>query len=308
MRWPGRRGLSALAVVAAALALAGSSALQLGSGGAGPPADGELVFPSLAPTVGDAPERACGDYSPSPPPDCAELNGWTSSDYAGGSNQNGVNERMEFVPDPSGSGKVVLRMDVFGDDVADQWGGTRVSAYANDVHRNGSTSWTAFGVYIPVGFQYADTWNLYYQIKDHNFSNASFALELANGSNCSPSVGPRNQFCWVKKIGGEVRTQLMPAQEGHWHYLVQNTRWSDQADGFNKVWFGVDAIPDTSRPPLVSYTGNTLAAAGSTGRENILIYRGAGPSSQHQVAYYCGFHEAADPARAKVLSNCPAAR
>jgi hypothetical protein len=259
----------------------------------------------LAPTVGDAPERACGDYSPSPPPDCAELNGWTSSDYAGGSNQNGVNERMEFVRDPAGSGKVVLQMDVFGDDVADQWGGTRVSAYTNGVHPNGSTSWSAFGVYIPVGFQYADTWNLYYQIKDPNFSNASFALELANGSNCSTSVGPRNQFCWVKKIGGEVRTHLMQAQEGHWHYLVQNTHWSDQADGYNKVWFGVDAIPDTSRPPLVSSTGNTLAAAGSSGRENILIYRGAGPSSQHQVVYYCGFHEAADAARAKVLSNCP---
>jgi hypothetical protein len=110
----------------------------------------------------------------------------------------------------------------------------------------------------------------------------------------------------VKKIGGEVRTRLMQAQEGHWHYVVQNTHWSDQADGFNKVWMRADSMPDTSQPPLVSSVGQTLATSSSDGRENILIYRGPGPSSQHQVVYYCGFHEAADAARAKVLSNCPA--
>ena len=148
---------------------------------------------------------------------------------------------------------------------------------------------------------------LYYQIKDPNFTNSSFALELANGPNCSASVAPRNQFCWVKKIGGQVRSHLAQAQEGHWHYVVQNTHWTHLTDGFNRVWFGVDAIPDTSQPPHVTYTGKTLATAGSTGRENLLIYRDPGPSSEHQVVYYCGFHSAADAARAKVLTNCPAA-
>ena len=263
-----------------------------------------MTFPFLAPVIGDAPTRACDD--PSAPANCGGFEGFSQTDYEGWGTQNGVNERMEFVADPSGSGKTVLQMEVFGTDTADAFGGTRVSAYKNDVHLNGSTSWSAFGLYIPVGFQYADAWSLYYQIKDHNFSNSSFALELANGSNCSVSVGPRNQFCWVKKIGGEVRTHLAQAQEGHWHYVVQNTHWSNLADGFNRVWFGVDAIPDTSRPPAVSSVGQTLATSSSTGRENLLIYRGPGPSSEHQVVYFCGFHEAADAATAKILPYCPA--
>jgi hypothetical protein len=212
---------------------------------------------------------------------------------------------MEFVADPGGSGKVVLQMDVFGDDIADQWRGTRTSLYRNDQNCSGCEGWTAFAFYIPVGFQYPDDWFTLYEMYYPSGGSPPISLELGtqNGGN------QRNHLYWSNRAVSGAPATLTPlgqAREGSWHYIVEHTGFSSGSSGFNRVWLGYGSVPDTSGPPLVNWVGGTLFGS-SSGRENILLYRGASGPSQHQTLYYCGFHEAADAARAKVLSNCPAA-
>jgi hypothetical protein len=210
---------------------------------------------------------------------------------------------MEWVADPGGSGKVVLQMDIYGDDVADQYGGTRTSLYRNDQNCFGCEAWAAFAFYIPNGFKYPDQWFALYQMFYPGGGSPPISLELRthNGGNA------RNHLYWSNRAvsgGPATLTPLGPVSEGAWHYIVQHTRYSS-GSGFNRVWLGYGSVPDTSRPALVNWSGGTLFGS-STGRENIFLYRGASTASQHQTVYFCGFHEAADAARAKVLGNCPA--
>ena len=179
---------------------------------------------------------------------------------------------MEFVADPGGSGKVVLRMDVFGNDIADQWGGTRTSLFRNGQNCSGCEAWTAFAFYIPVGFQYPDDWFTLYQMFYPSGGSPPISLELRthNGGN------QRNHLYWSNRAvsgGPAILTPLGQVHEGSWHYIVQHTRFLFVA-GFNRVWLGYGDVPDTSRPPLVNWLGGTLFGS-SSGRENILLYRGA---------------------------------
>jgi hypothetical protein len=270
--------------------------LVLPAGGAVP----EVVFPRNVLVMADAPERACADFSPAPPANCAAFRDYDRSDYKGGSNQNGVNERMEFVPDPAGSDNVVLRMDVFGTDVADQYGGTRTSIYKKGVNCHGCESWNAFGVFIPVGFVYPDTWMLLYQMFSSG-GNPAQALELRT----SPFGGIRRDYLWWKNqqatTSNRTYAPLGPVQEGHWHYFVQRARYSS-TDGFNTVWHSVDHLPDVTLPPKVNFVGKTLYTT-AAGADHMFMYRDPGPVSQHQTVYFCGFHRAATAAGAMDLSN-----
>jgi hypothetical protein len=218
---------------------------------------------------------------------------------------NGVNERMAWALDPGGSLKTVARFDVYGTDDADQFGGTRTSLYRAADNCSGCVAWQAWGTYIPSNFQFPDDWFALYQ----DFSsggNPPQALELRNGAACDGSA-PRNYLCWKDQTepeSGRNYFPLGPAQPGHWFYIVENIKFLNTSYGFDKVWYAVDALPDTSRPPLVDWHGITAYTTGPN-RSNIFLYRGWSSNSQHQTVYFCGFHRAADAARAKTLPNCP---
>ena len=150
-----------------------------------------------------------------------------------------------------------------------------------------------------------DDWFLLYQ----DFSSSgqpAQALELRNGSGCAGTT-PRNYLCWKDQTApssGVHYFPLAPASPGHWAYVVEHIKFLNTSAGFDKVWYGVDSLPDTSRPPLVDWHGIT-AYTTEPNRSNIFMYRAAGSSSQHQTVYYCGFHRAANALLAKVLVNCP---
>jgi hypothetical protein len=249
------------------------------------------------------PEHACGD--PAPSFDCALLGGFTRSDYEGWAILDGVNERMVWAADPNGSGKTVARFDVYGTDDADEYGGTRTSLYRNPDNCSGCEAWQAWGTYIPSNFQFPDDWFALYQ----DFSsggNPAQALELRNGSGCAGTT-PRNYLCWKDQTApgsGLHYFPLGPASEGHWAYIVEHIKFLNTSAGFDKVWYSVDSLPDTSRAPSVDWSGIT-AYTTDPNRSTIFMYRAAGSSSQHQTVYYCGFHRAADAATAKTLVNCP---
>ena len=218
---------------------------------------------------------------------------------------NSLNERMNWVSDPYGSLKTVAKFDVYGTDDADQWGGTRTTLWRTPDNCSGCEAWQAFGFYIPAGFQYPDDWFLLYQ----DFSsggNPAQALELRNGSGCAGTT-PRTYLCWKDQTAPDSGLHyfpLGPAAEGHWAYIVEHIKFLNTIAGFDQVWYSVDALPDTSRPPLVDWHGIT-AYTTDPNRSNIFMYRAAGSSSQHQTVYYCGFHRAANAVLAKTLVNCP---
>jgi hypothetical protein len=261
------------------------------------------VFPSQPGAAGtDLPEHACGD--PSPSVNCSQGGDWDRSDYEGWASLNGVNERMAWVVDPAGSGKTVVRFDVYGTDLADQYGGNRVSLWKTADNASGSTAWQVFGVLLPAGFVYPDTWFLLYQ----DFSsggNPAQALELM-GAGCVSAM-PRNHFCWKDQTApssGKNYVDLGAVVPGHWFYVAEQIKFLNTSAGFDKVWRSNDALPDTSLAPTVNWAGIT-AYTTAANRSNILLYRDVGPVAQHQTVFYCGFHRASTAVAALSLPNCP---
>jgi chitodextrinase len=252
--------------------------------------------------VGTAfPGHACGDSSPSA--NCADEGGFNRSDYEGWST--GVNDRMSWAADPAGSGKTVARFEVYGDDSADQYGGTRTSLYRNADEQFGEEAWKAFGFYVPLDFQYPDQWFLLYQTFSGG-GNPAQALEL-RGPDCGNGA-PRTELCWKDQTAsgsGRHYFDLGPVTPGHWTYIVENILVSTGSDGFDHVWRTGDAMPDVSKKPTSDWSGIT-AWGSKPSRSNLLLYRGASTHSQHQIVYFCGFTREASSG-ALALPNCPGA-
>jgi hypothetical protein len=267
----------------------------------------ELVFPSAPGASGtDFPEHGCGDFQHPTIPNCGQLSGFDRSDYEGIANNNGVNERMQWVADPSGSGKTVAQFEVYGDDSADTYGGTRAAIFETGPNSNdGKDGWFSFGVYIPVGFQYPNSWFLLMQNKDAA-NNPVQDFELL-GAGCASSA-PRNHICWRNR-GASNTTLLLKdlglVQQGHWFYLTDFIQFRTTAVGSIKVWSSFDVKPNVAGAPQVSES-NIITQGGTNNRSHILLYRGASAHTEHQVVYFCGFHRATTSAVAQVLSNCPA--
>ena len=261
----------------------------------------ELVFPVNPGAPGSAyPERPCGDASPSP--NCSQLGGFDRGDYEGWSILNGLNERMSWVVDPAGSGHTVSKFDVFGNDDADQFHGTRTSLWRTADNCTGCYAWQAWGTYIPAGFQFPDDWLLLYQ----DFSSGGNPAQSVELRNADCSATPGTTLCWKDQTATGSGKNFFPlgvAQPGHWFYIIENIRFLNNANGFDKVWYAVDQLPNTTLPPNVDWHGITAYTTGAN-RSNIMMYRSLGASSQHQVVYFCGFHRASSEAAARVLPNC----
>jgi hypothetical protein len=208
------------------------------------------------------------------------------------------------VLDPAGSGKTVAQLEVYGDDSADQFGGTRATVYEAGAggNVNGADSWFAYGIYIPAGFQYPDQWFDLFQNKD-SASHPSQALEL-RGAACGS--GTRDHLCYQIRQSGTVMSyyDLGQVQEGHWLYLVAFIQFRTTATGSIKVWTRYDAPPDVSLAPQVDQS-NIVTLQASPSRSDIFLYRGASSHTQHQVVDFCGFHRASNPADAEYLPTCP---
>jgi chitodextrinase len=268
----------------------------------------ELLFPGITGAPGTTlPERGCND--PSPSPNCAQEGGFTRSDYQGSSILNGVNERERWVADPTGSGKTVAQLEVYGDDSADLNGGTRTTLYENNgtANCNGCEAWFVYGYYIPVGFQYPDQW--FALMQNFSPSRPIQTIEL-RGAGCA-SAAPRNHICFGDRPtpSNDYATykDLGPVNEGHWMYIVAHIKFSNTATGSIQVWRSDDKLPDVSQPPIEDREGILTLYSGIDGSaSHLFLYRGASTHSEHQIVDVCGFHRAADYATAKVLPNCPA--
>lgn len=284
-------------------AVGGSSSSQVASP--------ELVFPASPGAAGSSlPERAC--FDPSPSVTCAQANQFRRMDYEGWAVLNGINEREAWAADPSGSGKTVLKMDVYGNDNSDQWGGTR-AAIGSDLQSDqseGKSGWMSLGIYIPVGFQNPDQWMIFYQ----NFStsgNPAQALSL----DFPPGGGTaRNYWKWwnqTQPLSARTTWDLGAATPGHWHYfLIHIDPFTVTSTATVTGYYKIDQmpVPGVDAPKFTQTGVNTLYTGGEAGSKVwLLMYRGAAAATQHQTAYYCGYHRAADSATASVLGNCPLA-
>jgi chitodextrinase len=267
----------------------------------------ELVFPGFTGAPGTTlPERGCND--PSPSANCAQEGGLTRSDYEGSSILNGVNERERWVADPTGSGKTVAQLEVYGDDSADAYGGTRATLYESNktANCNGCEAWFVYGYYIPVGFQYPDQWLALMQ----NFSPSRpiQTIEL-RGAGCA-AAAPRNHVCFGDRPTPSndyvTYKDLGAVNEGHWLYIVAHIKFSNTATGSIQVWRSDDRLPDVSRPPIEDREGILTLYSGIEGSaSHVYLYRGTSTHSQHQIVDVCGFHRARDYATARVLPSCP---
>jgi hypothetical protein len=290
---------AAFAAALAGLVFAASVSARTTRTTSSPP---EFVFPADVGSPGQSlPEHACKD--PSPSANCSVEGGFNRSDYNGWKTLNGVNERMTWASDPAGSSHTVARFDVYGNDNADQYGGTRTSLWRNPDNCSGCTAWQTFGVLIPSGFQYPDGWFLLYQ----DFSsggNPAQSLELM-GAGCV-SAAPRNHLCWKDQTAttsGIHRFDLGAVRQGHWFYITENIEFLNTSSGFDNVWDSWDTKPNVSLAPAVHWSGITAYTTGAN-RSNILLYRATSTASQHQTVYYCGFHRAASAATSQELPNC----
>lgn len=278
-----------------------------------------FYFPGPPGPVGTTlPEHGCGD--PNPSPTCVQLGGFNRLDYECWGNQDancviGQNERMSWVADPAGSGKTVARYEVYGTDRTEQFPDSS-AARGNSWQRppngncNGCEHWQAIGFYLPVGFQRPDQWMLLYQ-NHGGTGNPAQAIELRSGVNCA-SGGPRDRLCYkIQTAPGSGRTyyDMGPVNPGHWHYVVAHIYFTSTASGFVQVWHGTDAMPNVGFPPNVVDRANVntlYPGYENLGFRSMLLYRGASAASQHQVAYYCGFHVDTTAASATYLPTCPA--
>jgi hypothetical protein len=238
---------------------------------------------------------------------CSQAGDFGHLDYEGYNILNGVNERQRWITDPAGSGKTVAQLDVYGNDSADHYGGTRSTLYETNfgTNCNGCNFWFDYGIYIPAGFQYPDQWFLLMENFVGSGSPAQ-ALELM-GAGCV-SAAPRNHVCWrVRQTGGETGTvtDLGLVQEGHWLYVTAYIEFRSTATGVVKVWHAYDQNPDVNGTPDLDRSGiYTLFSGTNDGRSHLFLYRGAASASQHQTVDYCGFHRDTTSASAQYLPNC----
>jgi hypothetical protein len=269
----------------------------------------ELLFPRNPGISGtDLAEHACGDFNGPVSADCAQDDDFKRSDYEGWGNNNGVNERITWALDPTGSGKTVAQYEVYGDDIPDQFGGSpRATLYEGTASNcNGCSAWFTYAYLIPVGFQYPDQWMILMQ----NFISPKPVQEIAlrQGANCTSAVPP-DHICWEERqASGDATTNhdLGPIQEGHWNYIVAHITFSNTATGSYQVWYGVDTLPDVTQIPAVERSNIlTLFSGATASRSDVFIYRGSSTHTQHQVVYVCGFHRALDAATSMTLPNCP---
>jgi chitodextrinase len=275
------------------------------AGSPGATAVSELVFPTNPGIPGATlPQHACED--PSPSTGCAGDSGFNHSDYEGWGNASGSNDRMKFVSDPGGSGKTVVQFDVYGTDTSDQFNQVKTNLWKSPADNcDGCEAWYAVGFYIPKGFVYPDTWFLLMQ-NHGGAGNPAQAIELR----VPPGGGSvRNYIYWKDQTAptsGWTYFPLGPVQEGHWVYIVAHIYLTTASNGSVQVWYKADSLPDVSATPAVNHRNiNTLYPGYGAGTASLPLYRDAGPSSQHQIVYYCGYHRAATAASALNLSNCP---
>jgi len=265
----------------------------------------ELVFPTNLAIPGTTlAQHACED--PSPSAGCFLDNGFNHSDYEGWGSNTGSNDRMKFVSDPGGSGKTVVQFDVYGTDTSDQFNQVKTNLWKTPSDNcNGCEAWYAVGFYIPKGFVYPDTWFLLMQ-NHGGAGNPAQAIELRT----PPGGGSvRNYIYWKDQTAptsGWSYFPLGPVQEGHWVYIVAHIYLTTATNGSVQVWYKVDSLPNVSTTPAFDHRNiNTLYPGYGAGTASLPLYRDAGPSSQHQIVYYCGYHRAANPATALSLPNCP---
>jgi hypothetical protein len=242
-----------------------------------------------------------------PSADCSADNGFNRSDYEGWGNSDDSNDRIRWVDDPGGSGKTVAQFNVYGTDVSDQFSQVKTNLWKTPPDNcNGCEGWYAIGFYIPNGFIYPDTWFLLMQ-NHAGAGNPAQSIELRT----PPGGGSvRNYLYWKDQTAPTSGWRHFPlgrVQEGHWVYLVAHIYLTTTTNGYSQVWYSVDRLPDLSSAPVVNDQSiNTLYPGYGTGTASLPLYRDAGPSSQHQVLYYCGYHRAGDAATAMTLPNCPA--
>jgi chitodextrinase len=288
------------------VSLRASITASSGQCGGGANAVSELMFPSLPGVLGmPLPQHACAD--PNPSATCFADNGFNHSDYEGWGNGEGSNDRLRWVADPTGSGKTVVQFNVYGTDVSDQFSQVKTNLWKTPADNcDGCEGWYAVGFYIPNGFVYPDTWFLLMQ-NHGGAGNPAQAIELRTPPN-GGSV--RNYIYWKNQTAptaGWSYFPLAPVREGHWVYIVAHIYLTTTTNGYVQVWYSSDTLPDVSAPPAVDQQHiNTLYPGYGTGTASLPLYRDAGPSSQHQIVDYCGYHRAGTAATAMNLPNCPA--
>jgi Polysaccharide lyase len=264
----------------------------------------DLIFPSKSPVPAPGtpfPRRLTGD--PSKSSNAADAAGFLRSDYEGwASLAAGNHPRINWVADPLGSGLSVMQMEVFGDDNADQWGGTRctIGSDKSSDQKEGNSGWASMAVLLPTGFQRPDQWMLIWQ----NFStggNPAQAIEFR-----AKSGSTRDTFYWKNQhsqTGTREYYELGPAFLNRWHYFLWYIDFTTSNNGRVAVWYSIDKMPNPDvDPSKVDVRSNTLYSGGGVGSKCWLaMYRGAAAHSQHQVMLYRGYRRSGNLAVARAM-------
>jgi hypothetical protein len=265
------------------------------------PAD--LSYPAASFT-GAYPEHGCAD--PSPSPNCAIMGGLKVSDYEGWSVLNGVNERFAVVDDPAGSGRKVTKVDIFGTDDSDHYGGTRaeLGVWNNHDHKVGQEAWFAFSWYFPPNFQKPDGWGLIVMQNHGEAGNPPQAVYIA------PTTGALRFWTQQQPSTGRIYHDVEATVTlGRWHHFLMYVKFSNTGTGIVKGWHSLSdsftsGCPNPSSAPLYTDSNvNTLYSSGS-GFAKVGLYRAPGAATQHQTGYLGGYGRSSSGAQAEANAGC----
>ncbi len=257
----------------------------------------DLQFPRQPLTAGDMPERATTGVD--------AWDDFTNLDYEGWGNLNGINERFEAVPDPAGSGRIVVETFNVSTDTDDQYANSNphTQAFVNRDQTLGVTQCSAFGIYFrdATEFPWPKRWMLVFQDQSQNSPND--AVEIGDTSADADTL--RNELTYRVRNGAGtdsgINYPLGPILYGRWHYLVTCMYYADV--GWGKAWLAYDRAPDTSQPPTAQRTG--VDTWWYNGKPALGIYKDAfTPAETHQV-YLWGYGRSDNPARAVALARLP---
>jgi hypothetical protein len=286
-------------------ALAAFLVLAVGSQAA-PAADPiELVWPANPLALGDLDERASSGAD--------DFDMFNNVDYEGWGDADGVNERMEVVPDPAGSGKPVVEIFNVATDRDDQYSNSSPHTgpwYSIRDQVNGTTTCSAFGVYIKdnAEFPWPTRWMLFHQ--NHSGSGSpNTAVEVIDTVADADTLRDELALRVRNGSGGDagIVYPLGDIQLGHWHFIVVCAKFATSGQGWAKAWESVDVAPDVTQPPdAIRMNVTTNWASGFTW---LGIYAGALATAESQKVYLWGYGRSAGdtPARAIELAELPTA-
>jgi hypothetical protein len=209
-------------------------------------------------------------------------------------------QALDYVADPGGSGKSVVRFRVSPSSTADCSGAPtndRAEVYSSkEVFGGGIESWQLYGVRVDE----ADHHSMFSQMHSpHGCGPPPMSQNINDGDLVvTARIGTRSDYT-------KQTFKVMNAPRHHWLYEAVHAKWTTATNGFFEAWGAVDHLPNVSQPPQASKYGYASIYTGSCGSGKLWPKVGIYNVDQPEETFLCGYHSGASWAEVRILPSCP---